>query len=95
MTYAASLIIPKSIAGTPTTPAAPLELEELEPEPEPEPDPERPVAEGALVIAPVPDAPAWLRTELQPFPILGDTFCAAPEKSQGLVFLVLVAVWFK
>lgn len=58
--YAASLSIPKSKAGTPRTTAAPLleeeELPELEPVPEPEPEPA--VAVGALVMDPVPAAPA-------------------------------------
>ena len=65
VTYAASLRIPKSKAGTVTIPAAPLEVDEL-PEPElPLPEPERPVAAGALVIAPVPAEPAWLVIALQ------------------------------
>lgn len=65
-------------------------LLEVEPEPEPEPLLLPPV--GVLVIEPVPAEPAWLTTALQLEASLGVTLLAAPEKSQGLVFWVFVAV---
>jgi len=86
------LTIPKSKAGTPRMGAAPLLEEEL-PELEPVPDP--PVAVGALVIDPVPAAPAWLLIALQLDAGFGLCFEALPEKSQGLVFWVFVAVWLR
>ena len=65
-------------------------LPELEPVPEPEPEPA--VAVGAFVMDPVPAAPAWLLTALQLDAGLGLTDDAAPEKSHGELFSVLVAV---
>ena len=47
---------------------------------------------GVLVIEPVPPEPAWLTTALQLEASLGVTLLALPEKSQGLVFAVFVAV---
>lgn len=47
---------------------------------------------GVLVMEPVPPEPAWLTTALQLEASLGVTLLAAPEKSQGLVFWVFVAV---
>ena len=94
-TYAPSLRRAKSNAGTPTTPAAPLLDVEL-PEPLEPLDPlDPPVAVGALVTAPVPAEPAWLTTALHELAGLGLTFCAFPEKSQGLAFCVFVAVWLR
>lgn len=73
--------------------AAPLLEVDVLPELEPVPDP--PVAVGALVIAPVPAAPAWLLMALQLEAGFGLTFWAFPEKSHGLVFWVFVAVWLR